>query len=190
MLALLVYIMKGLRENIIDFEILRTGNPKTMVFVDSSDYIGEPDRPLLEVIFPGYNKFFLVNVVARQVNTFNSNTLGFTDLLNSDCLVDLPDGVYRLKYKICPYTVNYKVKNIFRSVLLEDKLKYIYDKLEASACSIKEDKKILSDIAEIHMLLEGCHYIVESNQKKATEFYALASNITHNTIKKLDKTCR
>ena len=181
--------MKGFRQNIIDFDIIRTGNPKTLVFVDSSNYIEEPDRPLLEIIFPGYNKFLLANVVARQVNTFNSNTLGFTDLLNVDCLVELPDGVYRLKYKVCPYTVNYKVKHIFRSVLLEEKLKFIYDKLDISPCNIKESTTILSGIAEVHMLIEGCHSIAGTNQRKATEFYALAMKLVTNIIKKLDKIC-
>lgn len=181
--------MKGFRQNIIDFEILRTGNPKTMVFVDSSNYIEEPDRPLLEILLPGYNKFLLANVVARQVNTFNSNTLGYTDLLNSDCLVDLPDGVYRLKYKVCPYTANYKVKHIFRSVLLEEKLKFIYDKLDVSVCTRKEDITILNDISEVHMLIEGCYSTVDSNQRKATEFYALATKLVDKLVKKLEKTC-
>jgi hypothetical protein len=55
--------MLGLHTNILDFEVLETGNLKTIVFVDSSQYMEEPDRPLLEVILPGHTKFFLVNVI-------------------------------------------------------------------------------------------------------------------------------
>lgn len=182
--------MKGFRENIIDFEIIPTGNPNTLVFVDSSTYIEEPDRPLLEILMPGYSKFLLANVVARQINTFNSNTLGYTELLNADCLLELPDGVYRLNYKVCPYTVNYKIKNIIRTTLLEQKLRFVYEKIEASNCSIKEDKTILGDIAEVHMLIEGCHSIVAVNEKKATEFYSLAEKITKHLIKRLEKCCK
>jgi len=181
--------MKGFRENIIDFEIISTGNPKTLVFIDSSVYIGQPDRPLLEVLMPGYNKYFLVNIVANQVNTFNSNTLGLTDLLNADCLIDLPDGVYRLKYKICPYNLNYKLKSFCRTNILEQRITFIYEKIGASDCSRKEDLTIMNDLAEIHMLVEGCHLIADQNEKKATEFYALASKLTDRLIKKLEKCC-
>ncbi len=182
--------MIGFRENIIDFEIVPTGNPKTLVFIDSSNYISEPDRPLLEVLMPGYDKFLVANVVARQVNTFNSNTIGFTDLLNSDILLDLPDGVYTLKYQVCPYTTNFKIKSICRTALLEEKLVYIYEKIEASACTTKHDKEILAQLAEVHMLIEGCHYIADADQRKATEFYALADRLVKHIIKKLEKCCK
>jgi hypothetical protein len=178
------------RQYIIDFEIFPTGNPKTLVFVDSSTYISSPDAPRLSVLFPGYDAFFTANVQPSQVNTFNSNTIGYTSSLNFDTLLDLPDGVYVLKYEICPYTTNYTVKYICRTTLLEQDISRIYEYIEASACTTKHDKEILGEIAEIHMLVEGCHYIVEADQKKATEFYALAERITRQVLQKLEKCCK
>lgn len=176
--------MKGLRQNIIDFEIIATGNSKTLVFIDSSDYIVDsPERPLLEVTLPGYNKYFLVNIVARQVNTLNSNTIGLTDLLNNDCLVDLPDGVYKLKYKICPYTSNYKTKLVFRTTLLEDKLKVLYDQIDGSDCSKKTDREISQVLTEVNMLIAGAQAVVEKNEKKANDFYRLANTLIDNLTK-------
>ena len=181
--------MKGFRENILDFEIVPTGNPKTLVFIDSSIYIGQPDGPRLQILAPGYNRYLLANIVANQVNTFNSNTLGLTELLNADCLVDLPDGVYRLTYEICPYQANHKVKSICRTTILEQRLMAVYAKLDVSDCTKKEDIKILNDLAEIHMLIEGCHSVANIDERKATEFYALASKLVDRLIKKLEKCC-
>jgi hypothetical protein len=181
--------MKGFRENILDFEIIPTGNPKTLVFVDSSNYIGQPDGPRLQILLPGYNKFFLTNVVAKEVNTYNSNTIGFTDLLNNDCLLDLPDGVYQFKFEICPYQANYKIKSICRTTLLEQRLIAIYEKIEVSDCSRKKDEKIMNDLSEILMLIEGSHLVADTNCNKATEFYQLASKLTDRLIKKLEKCC-
>lgn len=182
--------MIGYRENIIDFEVFPTGNPKTLVFVDSSTYISSPDAPRLNILMPGYDKFFTANVNANQVNTFNSNTIGYTSTLNFDGLLDLPDGVYVLKYEVCPYTTNFAIKYICRTTLLEEQLSHIYEYIEASACTTKHDKEILGDISEIHMLIEGCHYIVERDQKKATEFYALAERMTRQVLKRLEKCCK
>lgn len=178
--------MKGLRQNILDFEILQTGNPKTMVFLDSSDYKDEqPDKPLLEVTFPGYNKYFIVNVKARSVNTFNSNTLGLTDLLNNDEMVDLPDGLYKLRYKICPYTTNFKDKVYFRTTLLEAKLGRFYNKLLTTDCSKSEDKTIGQSLTEINMLLAGIPLVASVSAEKAQAFYTLANSL----VDKMDKCC-
>lgn len=182
--------MKGLRRNILDIDLIQTGNPKTLVFVDASDYIGEPERPLLEVTLPGHSKYFLVNFVARKVNTFNSNTLGLTELLNNDCLVDLPDGVYSVRFKICPYNTALIDKVFFRTTLIEISLGELYDRIDASDCYVKEDKEIKSAIVEIHTLIEGAKLVVQHNIKKANQFYSLASKLLQKTLDKIDKKCK
>jgi hypothetical protein len=65
----------GISKSILDFEVLETGNELTLVIIDSSQYIEYPERPLLEITLPGFNKYVLVNFIASSVNTFNSNTL-------------------------------------------------------------------------------------------------------------------
>lgn len=182
--------MIGLRENIIDFEVFPTANPKTLVFVDSSSYISQPDSPRIQIQFPGFNTFFFAPVIPRQVNTFNSNTLGYTDFLNGDGPLDLPDGVYTIRYEICPYQSLYAVKNICRTQLIESQLRFVYEKIEASDCSRRHDKKILASLAEIHMLITGCQYIANSDPRKATEFYALADRMLRRLIKDLEKCCK
>jgi hypothetical protein len=183
--------MKGLKKHILDFEIVPTGNPKTLVFIDSSDYYIEPEKPLLEITLPGYNKYFLVNVVARKVNTFNSNTIGLTDLINDNCLIDLPDGSYHLRYKICPYNLLYIDKKFFRTTMLEQKLIDLYDKIDGTDCSTKEDKVKSQDLIEIHTLIEGAKSIVNKNEKKANSFYQIASKLVDKLSDSVcNKNCR
>lgn len=182
--------MKGIKKHILDFEIIPTGNPKTLVFVDSSYYFAEPERPLLEVTFPGYSNYFLVNVQARKVNTFNSNTLGLTELLNADCLVDLPDGVYTFRYKICPYDKVYTDKLHFRTTQIENRLADLYDKLDASDCEKSTNPALLQEIATITALIEGAKALVEKNTKKANSFYKLASSMLNEALNDLCKSCK
>jgi hypothetical protein len=181
--------MKGLKQHIIDFEVIPTGNPKTLVFIDSSEYYKEPERPLLEITLPGYNKYFLVNVIASKVNTFNSNTIGLTEALNGGKLVDLPDGAYRLRFKVCPYEFLFKDKIFFRTTLIEQKLSSLYDQIEATDCSKKNDEAILSDLVEIHALIEGAKAVACRNEKKANDFYKLATALIDRILNKLCKTC-
>lgn len=180
--------MKGLRRHILDFEIISTGNPKTLVFLDSSDYMSEPERPLLEITLPGYNKYFLVNVAARKVNTFNSNTIGLTEVLNDDCLVNLPDGAYKFRFKICPYTQAYIDKAFMRTTLLEERLADVYEKLDIACDNDNNDVK--KQVVEIHSLIEGAKLIVNRDIHKANEFYQLASKLVEKLLCKLDKNCK
>jgi hypothetical protein len=169
--------MKGLRQHILDFEIIPTGNPKTLVFIDSSNYFREPEKPLLEVTLPGYNKYFLVNVTARKVNTFNSNTIGLTELLNNEHLVNLPDGVYTFKYKICPYDETYIVKKNFRTTLIDQELNDLYLQIENSDCSTVADRVLEYQLVEIHCLIEGAKGVVNKDEKKANSFYKTAQTL-------------
>lgn len=169
--------MKGFRQHILDFEIIPTGNPKTLVFLDSSDYFREPEKPLLEVTLPGYSKYFLVNITARKLNTFNSNTLGLTELLNNDCLVDLPDGIYTYKYKICPYDETYKVKKFFRTTLIQQDLDDLYTQIENPE-NITPDERIFEyQLVEIHSAIIGAQAVVNKDEKKANAYYKIAQKL-------------
>jgi hypothetical protein len=181
--------MKGLKQHILNFEIIPTDNSKTLVFIDSSEYYTEPERPLLEITLPGFNKYFLTNVVARKVNTFNSNTIGLTAFGTGDGLADLPDGVYKFRFKVCPYDKVFIDKSFFRTTLIEKRLAEVYNQIEATDCSKKHDDQILSDLVEVHVLLEGAKAVVCKNEIKASDFYKLASQLLDRILKKLCKTC-
>jgi hypothetical protein len=183
--------MKGFRQHILDFEIIPTGNSKTLVFLDSSDYFREPEKPLLEVTLPGYSKYFLVNITARKLNTLNSNTIGLTELLNNDCLIDLPDGIYTFKYKICPYDETYIVKKFFRTTLLEKELENLYNQIENPE-NITPDERIFEyKLVEIHAGIAGAQAVVEKNEKRANSYYKIAQKLIGELTEGIcNKNCR
>jgi hypothetical protein len=182
--------MLGLHAHVLDFEILETGNPKTLVFVDSSQYMEEPEAPLLEVIMPGYTRYLLTNVIAKQVNTFNSSTLGFNKVLNQAALTELPDGVWQYKYKICPYKYVFIVKKVMRVTLLLNKLRDLYNKIDLSECGGKEDRDLQFTLTRIHILIEGAKADAEKNTKRATEYYKLADKLIQKALDKICKHCK
>lgn len=182
--------MKGIRQHNLSFEILETDNPRTLVFVDSSEYFEQPEKPMLDVTLPGHVKYFPVSVEASHVNVFNSNTLGITEVFKRECLEDLPDGVYTLKLRICPYAVLNRVKFFLRTTQLSNKLKQIFDELDLSECSVKEDKKIRSEIVEIILLIESGKASAElANPNLAADKYQMAQKKVDKILDKLKTRC-
>lgn len=175
----------GLKSHKLDFEILPNSNPKTLLFLDASDYMSQPERPLLEITFPGHTKYFLVNVAASKVNTFNSGSIGYSDSFQTNCLVDLPDGVYTLKYKICPYEDVYLQKYHLRTVQIKKDLKKLLRNLD---CDISD--RMTRDIMDLMLLIETAEANAEDNYpKKASEQYQEAQNILERLLNKVLNYC-
>lgn len=181
--------MAGLHKHELNFEILETGNVKTLVWLDSSQYMEEPERPLLEVILPGYTKYLLVNVEARRVNTFNSSTLGINEVLSQDCLVELPDGVWSFRYKICPYDKVFICKKYMRVAKLNEKLSSLHDKIDLADCDVKNNTELEKDLFKIYGLIEGAKVTVNLDHKKAQSYYQLADKLVQKQLDKICKNC-
>jgi hypothetical protein len=179
----------GIHRNILDFEILETGNPLTLVLVDSSQYIEPPDRPLLEAFLPGFDKYLLTNVVPNQVNTFNSNTLNLAHSLSLNHLVVLPDGVWKFRYKICPYDYVFVDKSYLRTTLIEQKLSRAYNELDLEKCTDKTTAYILDQLTRVQILLRGGKAIVNQNTKRSSEYYKLADRLLDQILDKFHKNC-
>ena len=179
----------GITRNHLDFEILETGNPMTLVFVDSSQYMEPPDRPLLEVTPPGYTKYMLANVVPNQVNTFNSNTLGFPNSFQINHLAILPDGVWKFRFKICPYNYVFIDKYIMRVTLINQRIDALYNKLRLEGCTDRTEAYILDELTKAQILIRGAKAIVNMDQKRATEYYRTASKIVEEIDRKFNKHC-
>lgn len=180
----------GLLKHRLDFEILNTGNPKTFIFLDSSEYFEDPDRPLLEVTMPGYTKYVLVNVVASSVNTFNSNTLGLTDILESTNPIDLPDGIWTLKFKVCPYDKLYIQKYHLRTVKLENNIQRIFDYMDLSDCDVEQTDKYRLSLVDVFILINSASLNASNgNLKKAYDQYQKANSLVSKLIDKLSGAC-
>lgn len=182
--------MLGVHENILDFEIIETGNPQTLVFVDSSQYMEEPDRPLLEVTMPGFDKYFLVNYTAREVNIFNSGTIGLNQVLFENQYLQLPDGIWFIKQKICPYKYIYRTKKFMRVTILLNKLAQLYNEIDLTDCEEKNNRQLELDLTRIHSLIESAKLVVNLNHKKAFNDYHLANRMVDNLLQKFCKNCK
>lgn len=181
--------MLGIHKHILDFDIISVGNPKTLVFSDSSQYMEQPERPLLEVIPPGYTKYFLVNYVANVVTTFNSSTLGLNQVLNQAYLVELPDGVWIIKQKICPYEYVNITKKYMKVDQLMVKLSQLNDEIDLADCSIKNDYQLESDLVKIYTLIEGSKSVVNVDSVKAKKYYDLANDMVQKYLNKFSINC-
>lgn len=165
---------KGLHVNNLDFEVINTGNEKTLVLIDSSTYFEKPQTPLLDIKLPGFAEPFTVNIEFSQINILTSSTIGITNLLNNDCIVNLPDGVYELTYRICPYKYQFITKNHLRTETLETELDKIFCSLDCNTLLI-DNPKIKRDISDILILIESAKANVRGGYcDKGTKDYQLA----------------
>lgn len=162
----------------------------TLVFVDSSQYIEPPDRPLLEVFLPGYDKYLLTNVAANQVNTFNSNTLGLAQAIFINHPTVLPDGIWKFRFKICPYNYIFIDKNYMRTTLLEQKLDQAYNQIDLLGCMDKTTEFILMELTKVEILIKGAKAAVKKSEKLAWSYYQLANRIVDEIINKHCKNCQ
>lgn len=180
----------GLKRHTLDFDILDTGNPKTLVFLDLSSYYTEPDSPILQVTLPGHTKYNVVNIAARKINTFNSNTLGKTDSYNIRDIVALPDGVWTLTFRVCPYDEVYVQKYHLRTTILEQNLEKIFEHFKLLDCDVERDAQMRNDIVDILLAIEsGKANAKKGNAKKASQLYQKADSLVTKILDNLSETC-
>lgn len=184
--------MLGIHRNYLDFEILQTDNLKTLVFLDCSSYINPPEKPLIEVYLPGFDRYLLAGIVANQVNTLNSNTLGLNDSLSIGPLQDLPDGIWTIRYKICPYEYNFVDKTIMRTTYLTQKLKMLYNEiaLDSCDCPTEADKYVQNTLNRINLLIRGSELAASHDIKKAQRCYHTSNELIDELSKKFCQNCR
>lgn len=166
--------MKGLHKHHLDFEIINVGNPKILVFLDCSEYYKQPDNPVLDILVPGISTPYTVNIESGLANTFNSNTIGITSRLECDKPLDLPDGIYKITYKIQPYDGLYVCKYFLRTEILDSIIEKIYADTECTT-DILDNQRLKKEIVDIHILIESAKAnAVYSNIDKSQKDYRLA----------------
>ena len=176
--------MAGFYTQQLDFCILDLPNPKTIVFVDASDYFEEPEKPLLSVTPPFFNQVFQTLISARQVNTLNSNNLKMTSFLNTPIPMDLSDGIYKFEFGICPYTNNV-VKYNLRTAFLDDKISQIYNTL---SCNEQyNDETIQKELINIYIAKESAKANATiGNVKNAQKDFNIACSKVDRILDKLN----
>lgn len=164
----------------LDFNIIDTHSFKTLGVVDTSWY--NPDisieTPTIEILLPGYTLAVSPYFLPKSLNIFNSNTLGLTKASCEEELVDLPDGLWKIKYSICPNNILFVEKFFLKT----DKIQCKYDKaflsLDFSNISGNQEKKKREDLAEIEVFISGAIAAANNqNSKLSSDLYKKANSL-------------
>lgn len=127
-----------------------THDAKSLLIADTSLYPSPFSivNPTIEITPPGFNVVTL-SFTAQGFTVYNSMSLEIT-CSDLDCeTIDLPDGIYYVKYSITPAYRYFVNKSFLRVNKLQEKFDKVYLKLDFMQCdeAIKqEDKKILDTI--------------------------------------------
>ena len=122
----------------------------------------------------------------KALNIYNSNGLGITKASCEEDLMDLPDGLWKVKYSICP---NDKLF-IERFFLKTDKIQCKYDKaflsLDLDNLSEETQKSKRKDLSSIEIFIQGAISAANNqNAKLASDLYKKADRLL-NTFGQCD----
>lgn len=167
--------------------------PKIMVIQDRSIY--NPDIPvenaILQITPPGFKHSIPFNVEPGFSLVVNSNLLKLSNVKKLDDLCDIPDGVYIIKYSICPNDEMYEEYYHLRiSKIMSDFIEKSCS-LDLADCSNEQNNsytiKQLKELNTIETYIKAAKNSVEdcNDLKKGQELYDFAKK----KIDKINKTC-
>lgn len=181
------YMISKLNLNIID-----THNFKTIGVLDTSIYNEDIaiEENLIQITPPGFkyaaSPFFMV----RGLNIYNSNNVGLTKASCEEELIDLPDGLWKIKYSICPSDKLF-IEKVF---LKTDKIQCLFTQaflnLEFSNDSTEDFKYKTKKLNEIDLFIQGA--IAAANKadyKLSSQLYKKAHNNLAEFIELSGKSC-
>src|SRR5688572_8172160 len=165
----------------LNFDIIDTHDFKTLGITDVSWY--NPDitieTPTIEILPPGYtiaaSPFFMVGAL----NVYNSNGVGITKASCEEELVDLPDGLWKIKYSICPNDKLFIEKFFLKTDKIQCRYTQALLSLDLNLPSDSDvEKQKRKKLAEIEFYITGA-IAAANNQdaKKASDLYKKADKL-------------
>lgn len=153
----------------LSFDIIDTHDFKTIGILDTTWY--NPDivveTPTIEIIPPGYtvaaSPFFMI----KGLNVYNSNGVGITRASCEEELVDLPDGIWRLKYSICPNDKLFIERFFLKTDQILCRYTQAFLTLDLKNAESKKDVERKKKLEEIEFYINGA--IAASNNQNAKE---------------------
>ena len=169
-----------LHQTRLSFGIIDTDSCKYAAFVDQSFY--NEDMTVtggtLQVITPGSEDAIELSYVQNGVTLLNSNSLGLSNVVDIEDLLDLPDGLYIGKISICPYDQFWYEKTWYRTCLLECKYNKGVLELDLNKCTTCYSEEKAAKLAKAWMYIQGIHANAEvGNYVKCHELYEVADKM-------------
>lgn len=147
----------------LDIDIFDSSNPKKIVVRDASSYLHDTvESPTLSIKLPGFINFIDIDFHRNSINILNSNTLRLTNVITTNEMADLPDGLYQFRYSICPNEKLFVVKNFMKTTLAELALARII----AFTSKCNQTQEFKNSILDIIYLLQTSKYLTIAGQLK------------------------
>lgn len=159
----------------IDFEVLKTGNPRTLLICDTSTWAHiENSTSIIEICLPT-GKTITHYFSKNNNNIYNSSNLYLSAIEERKYL---PDGLYRITVKGSPDSFN-KTVNHIRTEKLQLDIDTLYISQGSTYSEIPEDVKDVYN--SINFMIKASESAVRLNEsKKAISYYNEAKTIYEN----------
>lgn len=181
---------KGLHSHDIGFEIIESMNDKKLLFLDTSEYFEQPESPLIEITLPGFSKYFVIPYISNDVTIITSGSLGLTDILQRSDNSILPDGIYKIKQKICPYKYIWFVKYFLRTTIIDFQIKQLFNAFDELPNPTKEDIKLKKEITDIFIFIESAKADAElGHTERGQKDFQIAQKKVSKLLEKLTNYC-
>lgn len=140
----------------LDLLFPETHDAKRLLIADVSSYPVPYSivNPTVEITVPGFNPITL-SFTAQGFEVYDSMSLQIT-CSDVDCdLIDLPDGIYNVKYSITPAYKYFVNKSFLRINKLQERLDAIYLKMDFMECDRAIKSEDLKTLNTIQIYIEG-----------------------------------
>lgn len=157
----------GLHQHELSFSILEDNDPHTLVVLDTSRYMEDPEFPMLDVSLPGMEDVHTIPITPGQLTILNSLLVGYSDYC------ELPDGIYQLRYSVAPNELVYKCQNYLKTDQLRKKLADYLSTL--NLCDTRTLAPVAERVSQIQLLIQGAQLEAgKGNDQLATTLYRKA----------------
>lgn len=163
----------------LNFNIIDTHDPKTLGIVDTSWY--NPDIVIeeskIEIIPPGFSHVASPFFMVKALNVYNSNGVGIGRASCEDQLSDLPDGLWRIKYSICPNDQLFIEKMFLKTDRIQCRYTQTFLSLDLSGNNEISEKDSRVALEKIDFFMRGAVAASNNqNPKLAMDLYNKANN--------------
>jgi len=143
----------------LNFQFFSTGDPKTLVIIDTSIWSFIENKPsIIEIISPGNTTPIVYNFLKGKSNIFNSSNLHLSPIAVYN---DLPDGLYKVTLKGSPDSFC-KHRDILKTDVTRLELYHLYSSLGLEKREL--DEEVYQKIKNIKLLIEAAEASVSIGQ--------------------------
>lgn len=154
----------------LDIKVSNCSSCENLVIEDHSYYLTTPERPSIQIQLPGFNTTWTFDFTPEKTNIFNSYSFGVSP---TSCLSELPDGLYTIKYMICPYDQLYQTVYYVRQCKAQCQWDTLLKKSFDSCYDLSPDVNML--LNKIEYLLKGAEIFAnDCEPDKAIEIHQKA----------------